>query len=526
MGMQRNLFGLLDAAAESPHRNAPALTFDGISRSPVEIRSRSLRLANGLSRLGVGKGDAVAVLLGNGHQWPETLFALSALGAVCVPVNVLLTGPEIAHLCNDAGVKALVVDRYGARASEADIGVDLVVQVGGEAVVEGATVERYESLVEDSPADQPGSGPDLADPLVYYYSSGTTGRPKAAIHTHNSVLWNSFPHELDLELTAGTTYLIMPSFSWAAGFHNFVLTLLRIGGRSVIMPTGGNTIERVLEVIEREGITRLMLVPSLLRQLLADDACLARARETKLEDVDTGTEPVPLAMIETAIAELPNVALHSGWGLSEGPTIATHTRTPEEWAGKLATVGTAMSHTQLAVQDGEGRIERAGEGELLIRSPATMDAYHNQPELTTEVFADGWLHTGDLGRIDDAGFVQIIGRKKDMIISGGLNVYPAEIEQVIARIPGVREAAVVGVEDAKFGEAPIAVVVGSSAVSEDLVSAECKGELAGYKRPRRVILREEPLPRNQNGKILKRELLPWVEQWIERSDDWPRSADP
>ena len=205
-----------------------------------------------------------------------------------------------------------------------------------------------------------------------------------------------------------------------------------------------------------------------------------------------------------------------GFGLSEFPTIATMLR-PEEAISHVGTAGRACSITRIAVMTVDGRIEDEGEGEVLLRSMATMSGYWNRPEETAAAFADGWLHTGDVGTIDAEGFLIITGRKKDMIISGGLNVYPSEIEAVLHRVPGVKEASVVGVPDERWGEIPVAVIVSDGHLDEDAVLAYCASQLAGYKRPRRVLQRQEALPRNPSGKILKREITPWAIRTLEEN---------
>lgn len=224
----------------------------------------------------------------------------------------------------------------------------------------------------------------------------------------------------------------------------------------------------------------------------------------------TGSEPVPKAVIEACAAGLPGVVLCQGYGQSEFPSITT-VLAAEDIANHEGSAGRALPHSDLAIQDSRGVVRRSGRGELLVRSLATMRGYFNKPKETAEAFRDGWLHTGDLVDLDDEGFVTIVGRTKDMIISGGLNIYPKEIEEVIHRVPGVREAAVVGMPHDKFGEAPIAVVVVDDTDFDTvLVDRACAEQLASYKRPRTILVRSEPLPRSANSKILKRELRPWV----------------
>lgn len=504
-----NLYEMLERSARAHYRDAPALVFDGEQRSFAQLRDRARRVGEGLAGLDVQPGDRVAVLMGNRHEWPEVLFGLAALGAICVPVNVLLTGREIRHICAASDVGCLIVDRLG-EAKLADVGElpELVVRVDPVTVAGGPRVVDFSALPEGRLPDAGAAGGDV---LIHYYSSGTTGLPKAAVHSHDNVLWNAFAQIVELQLGPGVRYLVVPSLSWAAGFHNLMLGLLFTGGFSALMPTGGLTLERILDAIETHAITHVMLVPALLRQLAADEDLLERVRRSTLRWVVTGAEPVPRPLIELLNGELPNCRVCQGYGLSEFPTIATLLR-PDEAIEHQGAAGRPLPGTDAAVLRDDGTIADTGRGELLLRSPATMLRYHARPEQTEAALANGWLHTGDLVTIDEDRFVTIVGRTKDMIISSGLNVYPKEVEDVVIRLPWVMEAAVVGVPDDRFGEAPVAVIVPADGAEfdEEDVRRLCERELAGYKRPRAVLRYEGELPRNPTGKLLKRELRPWA----------------
>ena len=516
-----NVFGMLERSARSHFGHEPAIGFGGAQRSFVQLRDRARGVAAGLRAAGVARGDRVAVLMGNRHEWPELLFGLADAGTVCVPVNVLLSGPEIAHVCEDSGVRALVVDELGeARLAELAALPELTVTVGDVEVPEGVRSIAYDELAAGGPGGAAGlEVPAKDDIFIHYYSSGTTGLPKAAVHTHDGVLWNSFGQVHDLALDRDVRYLVVPSLSWAAGFHNLVLGLLWMGGYSALMPTGGVTPDRILHTADAERATHVMLVPTLLREFASDAALLEGLRRTGLRWIVTGAEPVPLALIEQLREELPDVSVCQGYGLSEFPTIATLLR-PEETVAHQGSAGRPLSHTDAALLDHEGSIVDAGEGELLLRSPATMRGYHGQPEQTAETLAGGWLHTGDLVSLDDEGFVTIIGRTKDMIISGGLNVYPREVEEVLQAVPGLFETAVVGVADERFGERCVAIVVPDegTTIDPELIERVCSEQLASYKRPRAILVHDSPLPRNPTGKLLKRELRPWAAAQLDGED--------
>src|SRR3954469_13612778 len=449
MGVERNLFTLLDRAARSRWAKRPAFQLEGQTRTYGELRERALRAANALRSLGVQKGDRIAVLLGNRLEWPELLFAIAAIGAVCVPVNVLLRPDEVDYLCEDSGASVFIVDEIGAPvlAGAAKL-PPLVIRVADPPTPDDIARHDYEELLVDAPA-APVDGPGLHDLSVLYYSSGTTGLPKAAAHTHDGVLWNSIHQVGDLRLTGDDHYLVIPSLSWAAGFNDLVLALMFVGGCSTLLPTGGMTPDRLATAFETSGATHALIVPTLLKQLLASPDELERIRHTKLRWIVSGAEPVPRAVIEALQAELPNCQVVQGYGMSEFPTIATILQ-PEDAISDAGSAGQACSITQLAIQLDNGSIVDSGEGEILRRTPATMQGYYNRPEETATAFADGWFHSGDLGRLREDGHLEITGRKKDMIISGGLNVYPREAEEVIYRYCEIAEAAVVGVPDDKW----------------------------------------------------------------------------
>ncbi len=515
--LQRHLGTVLERVALGPDRHRVAVVFEGATRDFAELHENALHIASGLREIGIQRGDRVGVLLRNGIEWVELLFGLAHCGAVAVPVNVLLGPVEIEQLCEDAQLSAFVVDEGGWSLYELlENKPEILIAVGASLdFVQGVRATTYSDLLRTAAGQLP-DGPSLDDPLIFYYTSGTTGLPKASVHTHNGMLWNSYHQIPDLGIGPDEVCLVVPSLSWAAGFNDLMLATMWMAGRSVIMPTGGVTIDRVVEAIEEHGVTSLLLVPTLLKQLIRRPDLEERLRATSLRSILTGSEPVPLPVIEHLVEALPTASMLQGFGLSEFPTIATILR-PEEAISHVGTAGRACSITRIAVMTVDGQIEDEGEGEVLLRSMATMSGYWNRPEETAAAFADGWLHTGDVGTIDAEGFLTITGRKKDMIISGGLNVYPSEIEAVLHRVLGVKEASVVGVPDERWGEIPVAVIVSDGNLNEDEVLAYCASQLAGYKRPRRVLQRQEALPRNPSGKILKREITPWAIRTLEEN---------
>jgi len=424
---------------------------------------------------------------------------VASLGGVLVPVNFLLKSKEVEFILRDSGARVLFVGE--------DL-VDLLDPAGG------STPDLREIICigsEDVPSPLHEAKPDPVEEAVasedlflLQYTSGTTGFPKGAMHTQGSVAWNSFHQVGDFLVTPQERYLCVPGLCWVAGFHDFTLATLWMGGTVALMPSGGLDIGDLLGLIERERITRVLLVPTIVKQVI-DFPERSKYTLEHLESVLTGAEPVPVSVIEAFHERIPQTSLLQGYGLSEGPSIATYMK-KEDALRKVGSAGKPVTNCELLIVDeAMNRVPPGEKGEIVIRSPATMKGYWNRPEATEEVFRGGWMHTGDLAEYDAEGYIYIRGRKKDMYISGGLNVYPAEIENVILKHPGVQEVAVVGWEDQRWGEVGFAVIVPKERVSvdEEAIKVLCESELAAYKVPKRYLIRDEPLPRTASGKVKK-----------------------
>lgn len=471
-----------------------------------QLRDRAYRLANGLRALGVGKGDRVAVLLRNCTEWFDIFFALASLGAVLVPVNFLLRSKEVAFIINDSGASVLFVGEdllsLVDTNKEGTPGLRDIICIGGRAPL--PPVLSYRTLLNQAKASPIFEKVESEDLFLLQYTSGTTGFPKGAMHTQGTVAWNSFHQVGDFEVTALEHYLCIPGLCWVAGFHDYTLATLWMGGTVVVMPSGGLEIGTLLELIEREKITLALLVPTIVKQVI-DYPGLSNYGLKSLKRVLTGAEPVPVTVIEAFNRLIPQTALLQGYGLSEGPSIALFMK-KEDAVRKIGSTGKPVTNCEvLIVDEAMNRVPPGEKGEIVIKSPATMKGYWNKPEATREVFAGGWMHTGDLAEYDEEGYIYIRGRKKDMYISGGLNVYPAEIENVILKDPAVAEVAVIGVADQRWGEVGWAVIVCKEGLSVDTgaVKALCTAELAAYKVPKEVIIRCDPLPRTASGKVKK-----------------------
>jgi O-succinylbenzoate-CoA ligase len=467
----------------------------------AELDARCNRTANALVAIGVRKGDRVGLLMMNSVEFLESFFAIAKIGAICVPLNWRLVPDELAFILKDSGTSVLVygeefagnVADLQARGAETD--VREWVCLGRE---RADFARDYEALQRKASDAEPEIVACDDDDLYIMYTSGTTGLPKGAVHTHETALWASVTICQTADVRYRDRYLV-------------ALPLFHVGALTPI--TGNvhrgvtNVVVRAFdpgqtwELIEGEKITVMLAVPAMLNFMLQvpqkDSADFSSLRWCM-----SGAAPVPVSLIE-AYADL-GIEVHQVYGLTEtcGPACLI---SPEDALAKAGSTGKAFFHTDVRVTNDKGKDVTPGEvGEVLIAGRHIMKSYWNRPEATAETIRDGWLHSGDLATIDKEGFVYIQDRKKDMIISGGENVYPAEIENVILAHPQVREVAVIGQESVKWGESPLAVVVPSDpALTADAVLEHCQGKLARFKQPWAVEF-VDVIPRNPTGKVLKR----------------------
>ncbi len=503
----RNNIGLLLAkrAALSPTMEGIVEVERGRRFTFADLNARANRTADALRGLGVGPGDRVALLLMNGVEFTESFFAIAKLGAVVVPLNWRLVADELAFILGDSGAVVLIYDsefRDVVRALHARAGETMLrqwVEVGPRAD-RADFASAYEALQDAASDAEPVIGASDGADAYIMYTSGTTGLPKGVVHTHESVLWACFT----VALTADTRYrdryaIVLPLFH--VGALTPLVGNVHRGITSVLMRAFDPV--KLYETIARERVSILLAVPAMLNFMLQVPD-LERYDCSTLRWVMSGAAPVPVTLIEAYARR--GIEVHQVYGLTEscGPACLI---SPEDAIAKAGSTGKAFFHTDVRVVDDAGNDVPPGTpGEVLVRGKHVMKGYWNRPDATAEAIRDGWLHTGDVATVDADGYVFINDRKKDMIISGGENIYPAEIENVILAHPQVREVAVIGQASAKWGESPLAVVVkGDAALSEADVVAWTRGKLAGYKRPRSVRFVDE-IPRNPAGKILKRVL--------------------
>ncbi len=502
--MQENLGLYLTKRAQlGPDREALVELERGRRFTYAELNARTNRIAHTMLARGVAKGDRVAVLTMNGAEFIETYFGLAKIGAVMVPLNWRLVPEELSFILGDAGAHVLVFDHEFDEAAAAlhagDTPIREWIRVGEAGGPDFAA--SYDALTAEAPSDEPEIRASDDDLLFIMYTSGTTGLPKGAVHTHASMIASSITMNMTADMRYTDRYLqMLPLFHVGAlapltgTYHRGgAIVLMRAFDPSAVFPT-----------IEKEKVTTALAVPAMLNFMLQvgnhDDV-----DRSTLRWIMSGAAPVPVPLIE-AYAAL-GIEIHQVYGLTEtgGPACLI---SPEAAISKKGSTGPAFLHPDVRVIDTDGRDVAPGEiGEVIIRGRHLMKEYWNRPDATADTLRDGWLHSGDLATIDDDGFVYIQDRKKDMIISGGENVYPAEVENALMGHPDVADVAVIGMPSEKWGESAAAIVVpreGSDLRADD-VRDYCQGKLARFKQPRVVEFIDE-IPRNPTGKILKRVL--------------------
>jgi fatty-acyl-CoA synthase len=464
---------LRDRARNTPARTA--IDFEGQLVSYAELAAGAEAFAAGFAELGLRRGDRLATLTGNSPEHVEVLFACAQLGLILLPLSWRLTGPELQYQLEDAEPALfLVEDEYRQLAD--------------------ATGHAHQPLERPSA----GAAPDVAvaddDPLLLIYTSGTTGKPKGALLTHSNCFWTNLSFDGATGVRGDDVVLqVLPQFH--VGGWNVQSLLAWLKGATVILERQFDA-DRVLRLIEEKRVTTMMGVPPIYL-FLAQHPRFAEADLSSLDRAVVGGAPMPEALLETWAAR--GTAIVQGYGLTEAaPNVLC--LPPEDAVRKIGFAGKPYPFVDVRL---------SGEGELQVRGPNVFPGYWRNPEATADAFTDdGWLRTGDIAEADDEGCYQIKGRLKEMYISGGENVYPAEVEAVLHEHPAVLDAAVVGVPDERWGEVGIAFVVADGVEEAELI-AWCGGRLAKFKVPTSIRFVAE-VPRNSLGKIQKRGLLEWA----------------
>ncbi|WP_415853820.1 o-succinylbenzoate--CoA ligase [Sinomonas sp. G460-2] len=499
--------------------------------SYAELAERTDRLANALRRRGVARGDRVAYLGENDPAFVETFFACGLLGAVFVPLNTRLAAPELQFQLDDAGVRLLVAsERLGSLAAAAVEGTGVqrrlvvadsgddegaasglasaavvggIAADGGAAATEvGPAVERYEGALLSAPAEPVDEAVTLDDGAMILYTSGTTGRPKGALLTHGNLTWNCYNVLVDMDLASSDIALMISPLFHVASLDMGLLPML-LKGATVVLEQKFDP-GRALELIERHRVTTLSGVPTTF-QMLAEHPAWDATDLGSLDKLTCGGSAIPSRVLDAY--EERGIGFTACYGMTEtapGVTMLPRERSRE----KAGSSGLPHFFTSFRIADPLGEEVQVGEvGEIQIMGPNVIREYWNRSEATRSAFADGWFRSGDMGYRDDEGFLFVSDRLKDMIISGGENIYPAEVEALIVELAAVASVAVIGVPDETWGEVPKAIVTlrEGAELSEQDVRAHLDGRLARYKIPKSVVFVEE-MPRTASGKIRKAEL--------------------
>ncbi len=483
----------------------------GRVRTWNECGERIARLAGALRSMGITGGERVAVLALNSDRYYEYFYAVPWAGGVFVPINIRLAPPEVAFWLNDSGTEILFIDDTFLHVLEALDGklesVREIVYMGDGPVPDG--MHGYEEILAAAEAvpDALRGGDDLAG---LFYTGGTTGRSKGVMLSHANLVCNSYNVIGGMHMRPGIRWLhAAPMFHIADGLAVFGVTMSN--GIHIFIP--GFTPDASLEAIQEHKISNSLFVPTMMNALVNHPE-IDNYDLSSLKSVVYGASPMPEAVIRRAMEVIPDCEFTHAYGQTECSPLSTHCG-PEYHvfegpnAGRYKSAGRAALGVEIMICDDDGNEVPRGEvGEVYVRGPNIMLGYWNRPDLTEAAIVDGWMRSGDGAYMDEDGFIYIVDRMKDMIISGGENIYSAEVEDVLHQIPAVAEAAVIGLPDEDWGERVHAIVrlhEGQS-IEEAAIIAHCHEQIAGFKCPKSVSFRDEPMPLSGAGKILKTEL--------------------
>ena len=453
---------------------------------------RCRRLLGALRALGIGEGDRVAIVGPNCHRYLEVYQTVPGAGMVLVPLNSRHTEAELRYALEDSGARVLFAGRdIGALDEVVEHVIDL--DVG------------YEQLCSDAEEHDFPSGLPEDGVAGLFYTGGTTGAAKGVMLTHRNLIANAWHFQGCWPFGADTCWLIAAPLFHAAGSVAVLATIWH-AGRHVVLPAFDPA--AALELIERHGVNATLMVPTMVAALSEEQ--LARPRDVStLRFLSHGGSPIATETLRRAHAAFPDVELMHLYGATETAPIATAMPNEELLldAPQARSCGQPVAGVEISILNADGTPAPPGVvGEVAIKGDNVMVGYWNKPGQTADVLVDGWYRSGDLGYVDDRAYLYLVDRAKDMIVTGGENVYSTEVEEVLFRHPAVLEAAVFGIPDERWGEAVHAVIVTRAPVTEEELLAHCRTAIAGYKVPKRLELRDEPLPKSGAGKVLKREL--------------------
>ena len=483
-----------------------------------QFADRVYRLALFFTNEGLKKGDCIAILHQNSHQYLETYFAAAQIGVILNPLNFRLSPAELNLIISDSGAKCLIAAPRFEQTVQAlmktNTALEMVIWTGLEQIMTPFPSLNYESGLADVPEVQDlYKGGDPEDIAHLYYTSGTTGQPKGVMLSHANVCAHAMSTIAELKLTDKDRWIhVAPLFHLADAWATFAITL--VGGTHITVPDFDP--EPVLEILQKEKITITNMVPTMLNMLVNTEG-VEGCDFSSFRAILSGGAPIAPEVVKKIMSTFKSDYIQT-YGLTETSPFLTMsilkdhlTRlSPDEQFGYKAKTGRACLGVLLKVVDSDGREVRADEtevGEILVKGDTITRGYWNKPEETAKTIKDGWLYTGDMAVVDPEGYVNMVDRKKDMIITGGENVYTIEVENILYMHPAVLEAAVIGVPDAKWGEAVKAIVVlkpGITADADELIQ-HCKSHIAGYKAPKSIEFIPE-LPKTGSGKIYKKGL--------------------
>ncbi len=456
-----------------------------------ELNEATARLANGLRSLGVTRGDRVALLGRNSVEWVVSYFAAAKAGAILVPVSYWYKSAELTHVLRDSGARVLIATDDHAdvvAGARADLAPDLrLVWIGAAAREDDTT---FASLIAESPDTEPLVEIAESDPHVILYTSGTTGSPKGAVLSHRAHVLHAATWATETRAERDDVYLCTYPLFHTGGTDCGILPPLYVGATVVVLPWPDA--DAILEAIERHRVTAFRAVPTIWKRLMARED-LDRRDLSSLRRVIAGSDAMPPELIAQIRRRIPQAVYLQNYGLTEAGPVLTYLR-PGDPPSADGSNGLPHPQAEIRIVGADDRpLPPRAIGEIVARTEHLMDGYWNLPERTAEALRGGWLHTGDLGYLDELGYLWVTGRQKDVIITGSEHVYPSEVEAVLRLHPEVEEAAVIGVPDPQWGESVCAVVIatpGSEPTAEQLI-AFVRERLADFKRPRYVIFADD-----------------------------------
>lgn len=498
--MKMNL-GYFLVKSASKHPEKVALKFDEGALTYELFNQRVNQLAHALMCLGLQKGEKIATMFFNCQEMCESYFAIVKSGGVLVPLNARLIKAELTSLINHCDAKILIFHAEFSQVVNSmrpDLpNIQHYIEARGQT---DQTNLLYESLLEVQPKNEPDVVVAEEDDFAIMYTAGTTGRPKGCLMSHRNYIWAVLNGIMDMGFRNIDRSLIVFPLFHAGGLVIF-LQRVALGDTQFIMRSANA--KDILRIIEREKITNLSLVPTLFNALLQFPD-LEKYDRSSVKAFTSASAILPIELKNQIRKVFPNAVFGEIYGMSEEAALGTRLL-PKDVFRKVACVGQEFSNHEVRVVNEKGEHVRPDElGEIIFRGPVVMKGYYKDPEATDEAIRDGWLYSGDIAKMDEEGYIYIVDRKKDIIVSGGINIYSKEIEEVLYTHPKIAEAAVIGVKDSKWGETVKALVVAHKGqkISAEEVIEFCTERLAGYKKPTSIDVIDE-LPKTASGKIQK-----------------------